>query len=83
MDRLSKPRSKEEPMMDAEELQELDALADLVEIARLQQQGVLIPPEQVEGDDVKTLSTKFVRSWRPKELASCPKLPSTYPTPRR
>ena len=54
-------------MMDAEELQELDALADLVEIARLQQQGVLIPPEQVVGDEVKTLSTKFVRSWRQKE----------------
>ena len=67
LDKLSKPYSKEEPMMDAEELQELDALADLVEIARLQQQGVLIPPEQVEGDDVKTLSAKFVRSWRQKE----------------
>ena len=37
LDRLSKPYSKEEPMMDTEELQELDALADLVEIARLQQ----------------------------------------------
>ena len=67
LDKLSKPYSKEEPMMDAEELQELDALADLVEIARLQQQGVLIPPEQVVGDEVKTLSTKFVRSWRQKE----------------
>ena len=67
LDRLSKPYSKEEPMMDAEELQELDALADLVEIARLQQQGVLIPSEQVVGDDIKTLSTKFVRSWRQKE----------------
>ena len=66
LDRLSKPYSKEEPMMDAEELQELDALADLVEIARLQQQGVLIPPEQVEGDDLRR-STKFVRSWRQKE----------------
>ena len=42
-------------------------LADLVEITRLQQQGVLIPPEQVEGDDIKTLSTMFVRSWRRKE----------------
>ena len=67
LDKLSKPYSKEEPMMDDEELQELDALADLVEISRLQQQGVLIPPEQVEGEDVKTLSTKFVRSWRQKE----------------
>ena len=67
LDRLSKPYSKEEPMMDVEELQELDALADLVEITRLQQQGVLIPLEQVEGDDIKTLSTKFVRSWRQKE----------------
>ena len=67
LDKLSKPYSKEEPMMDDEELQELDALADLVEISRLQQQGVLIPPEQVEGEEVKTLSTKFVRSWRQKE----------------
>ena len=53
--------------MEFEELQELDALADLVEITRLQQRGVLIPPEQVEGVDIKTLSTKFVRSWRQKE----------------
>ena len=70
LDKLSKPYSKEEPMMDDEELQELDALADLVGISRLQQQGVLIPPEQVEGEDVKTLSTKFVRSWRQKERRS-------------
>ena len=35
LDKLSKPYSKEEPMMDDEELQELDALADLVEISRL------------------------------------------------
>ena len=35
LDRLSRPYSKEEPMMDVEELQELDALADLVEITRL------------------------------------------------
>ena len=43
LDKLSKPYSKEEPMMDDEELQELNALADLVEISRLQQQGVLDP----------------------------------------
>ena len=67
LDKLSRPYSKEEPVMDYEELQELDALADLVEITRLRQQGVLIPPEQVEGEEVKTLSTKFVRSWRQKE----------------
>ena len=67
LDKLSRPYSKEEPVMDYEELQELDALADLVEITRLRQQGVLIPPEQVEGEEIKTLSTKFVRSWRQKE----------------
>ena len=68
-DRLSRPYSKEEPMMDVEELQELDALADLVEITRLQQQGVLIPLGQVEEDDIKTLSTKFVRSYVAREFA--------------
>ncbi len=67
LDRLSRPYSKDEPRMEFEELQELDALADLVLITRLRQQGVLIPPEQVEGDGIKTLSAKFVRSWRQKE----------------
>ena len=67
LDKLSRLYLKEEPVMDYEELQELDALADLVEITRLRQQGVLIPPEQVEGEEIKTLSTKFVRSWRQKE----------------
>ena len=67
LDRLSRPYSKEEPKMDDDELQELDALADLVEITRLQQQGVLIPAEQIEGSEIKTLSTKFVRTWRQKE----------------
>ena len=38
LDRLSRPYSKEEPTMEFEELQELDALADLVEITRLRQQ---------------------------------------------
>ena len=66
LDRLSRPLTKAEPEVSEDELQELDALADFVEIARLQQQGVLVAPEELGAQEVKRLSTKFVRSWREK-----------------
>ena len=42
LDKLSRPWTKEEPEVSEDEMLELDALADFVEIPRLRQQGVLI-----------------------------------------
>ena len=67
LDKLSRPWTKEKPEVSEDEMLELDALPDFVEIARLRQQGVLIAPEELETQEVKRLSTKFVRSWREKQ----------------
>ena len=63
IDNCCYPFSQAEPELDGEALQELDALADHIEISRLVGLGVLISPENV-GDGAKHLSTKFVRTWR-------------------
>ena len=57
-----------EPNLTPEELQQLDAVADRVEVRRLQNMSVFINIEDMNSDDiyqVKTLSTRFVRTWFP------------------
>ena len=60
-----------EPQLDAARLQELDALADKIEIERLIGLGVLLPPDDLLSNSQvppKTLSTRFVRTWREKTV---------------
>ena len=72
---LTYPYSVEEPQLSEEELQQLDSLADAVEIARLKTLGVLHDGAggefacAVSDDNVeyKMLSAKFVRAWRDKQ----------------
>ena len=67
--KLCKPFSRHEPDLDAEELSELDVLADQVEICRLKNMGVLVSVDDLQLEDgqrPKELSTKFVRTWRDK-----------------
>ena len=62
-----------EPNLTPKELQQLDAVADRVEVRRLQNMSVLINIEDMNADDiyqVKTLSTRFVRTWRAKVINS-------------
>eukprot|EP00435_Cladocopium_sp_Y103_P056888 s567_g19.t1 len=65
MQQLIFPFSKEEPNVDANELQRLDALADSIEIKRLSNLQVLTDPTGMPADS-KILSTRFVRTWREK-----------------
>ena len=59
------PYDAAEPEFPEEQLTQLQALADQVEIARLERMEVLLSPETLrEEAAVKELSTKFVRGWR-------------------
>lgn len=62
------PHSDSEPCLPADQLAELDEIADQVETMRLKAIGVLLPPETVEGSNPKRLSTRYVRTWRDKTL---------------
>ena len=62
---LTFPYTKHEPMVDENELQRLDALADAVEIERLTAMSVLTDSANMPAD-CKVLSTRFVRTWREK-----------------
>ena len=65
--------SPNEPNLTPEELQQLDAVADPVEVRRLQNMSVLINIEDMNADDidqVKTLSRRFVRTRRAKVINS-------------
>ncbi|CAE7625515.1 unnamed protein product, partial [Symbiodinium sp. CCMP2592] len=64
-DELYRPFSPHEPALSPEELADLDALCDHHEIARLKAMGVIYQPES-GNEDCKSLTVKFVRSWRPK-----------------
>ena len=62
------PYDAAEPEFPEEQLMQLQALADQVEIARLERMEVLLSPETLrEEAAVKELSTKFVRGWRKKQ----------------
>ncbi|CAE7237703.1 GIP [Symbiodinium sp. CCMP2592] len=64
---LIKPFSETEPVCDASELEAIDAAADSFELDRLTKAGVLEQSESwLEGH--RTLSSKYVRTWRPKVI---------------
>lgn len=62
------PWSKDEPSVPADELQRLDAVADRIEMNRLQKMRVMRDPSALMDTARKTLSTRFVRKWRPKTI---------------
>ena len=62
---LTFPYSAEEPNVSADELQRLDAIADMVEVQRLF--GLEVLQEDNLPYETKTLSTRFVRTWREKK----------------
>eukprot|EP00434_Breviolum_minutum_P041002 symbB.v1.2.036458.t1/scaffold5151.1/size30365/2 len=64
--RLCRPYSTQEPSVSDDELSQLDALADKVEIMRLKGLGVLLPTSTLPPGGVKKLTTRFVRTWRDK-----------------
>lgn len=63
--KLSFPYSAQEPNVSSEELQRLDAIADQVEVQRLS--GLQVLKEDNLPYDAKSLSTRFVRTWREKK----------------
>lgn len=64
------PYDVQEPNLTEDELRVLDALADKVEVERLQSMGVLTDAETLlaKCPDSKCLSTRFVRTWRDKSI---------------
>jgi len=64
--KLCKPFSTQEPNVSSDELSQLDALADKVEILRLKGLGVLLPASTLPPGGVKKLTARFVRTWRDK-----------------
>lgn len=67
---LCRPYGSQEPVMSPEELSVLDALADQFEMDRLKDLGVLQPVSTLEGLDDKRLTTRFVRTWRDKQVSN-------------
>ena len=65
VDELSFPYSPQEPELSADELQRLDSIADQVEVERLS--GLQVLQEDNLPHDAKSLSTRFVRTWREKK----------------
>ena len=64
------PDDAGEPQLSIQDMIQLDSLADRVEIERLTKLGVL-PPDSLQcepGQRPKTLSTRFVRTWREKVI---------------
>ena len=71
--RLCRPRLfDEEPECTEEEMRELDVIADQVEIARLKTMTVLQDPSAINMAEAVHLTTKMVRTWRPKEVGNPP-----------
>ena len=62
---LTFPYTAKEPELSADELMKLDALADQLELQRLEKLQVLQDPSVVPSNS-KVLSTRFVRTWREK-----------------
>ena len=83
--RLWFPDTGHEPQLGAEELAALDMIADSVELSRLCQKGVIRPASDADNIwDMKSLSTKFVRTWRLKNLKGQRRasIPEAQPTLR-
>ena len=69
MKKLMYPCDKQEPQLTDEQRVELDGIADKIEIQRLLGMGVLLNASCLDGIAHKQLATKFVRTWRDKEMA--------------
>ena len=61
---LWQPFSELEPCLPSEELDELDRIADDVEIRRLTDMGMLTAQSNYDGQLGKPLSARMVRAWR-------------------
>ena len=68
MKKLMYPYDKEEPQLTDEQMVELDWIADKIEIQRLPGMGVLLNASCLDGTAYKQLSTRFVKTWRDKEM---------------
>ena len=68
--RLCRPYTSQDPVVPADELANLDALADQVEISRLKGLGVLLPVSFLPEGEVKRLTTRFARTWRDKTIGN-------------
>ena len=66
--RLVRPYTPHEPVLEAEELAELDRFADVVEMTRLTSMKVLLDADAVISSSPKFLYTRFVRTWRDKTI---------------
>ncbi|CAE7382798.1 unnamed protein product [Symbiodinium sp. CCMP2592] len=76
--RLCRPRvSDEEPECAEEEMRDLDAIADQIEITRLKSMTVLQDPAGMDLTEAVHLTTKMVRTWRHKEVGN-PAVPVWY-----
>lgn len=62
------PFADQEPDIHGTELAAIDKVAEEVEISRLKDLGVLVPPETLDGRSPKRLSTRFVTTWRDKTI---------------
>ena len=62
------PFTDQEPDIHGLELAAIDKMAEEVEISRLKDLGVLLPPETLDGRSPKLLSTRFVTTWRDKTI---------------
>ena len=60
------PYTAQEPELTTEEMLNLDIIADRIEVERLKDMGVLIPMNEDNIVEMKSLSTRFVRTWRDK-----------------
>ena len=60
------PYAPQEPELAIEEMSKLAIIADKIEVERLQDMGVLISMDDGNIEEMKSLSTRFVRTWRDK-----------------
>ena len=60
------PYTAQEPELGIEEMSKLDIIADRIEVERLKDMGVLISMDANSIEEMKSLSTRFVRTWRDK-----------------
>ena len=60
------PYTPQEPELAIEEMSKLDIIADKIEVERLKDMGVLISMDDGNIEEMKSLSTRFVRTWRDK-----------------
>ena len=67
------PYSEAEPDVSADRLAELDEIVDHVEVQRLLKMKVLLEASSYSGPLASTLSAKYVRSWRKKQVNDEPK----------